>query len=192
MNSFSGIRSVFDAADALLRRVKSACEPDGIPHATLARGLVDVTGKIIATADAGLGLPQVLTSLLPAVPFHVTAALTSAAAAAGVTVLADTAIPSGKKVYITGFTATVNGATNWATTTTVTLKDSASAPVSQFVFACAGLTGNATLQVGSANVTSQAAFLLGSGSTAGKGLVLAGNANGTGSDLVLTVWGFIK
>jgi len=84
----------------------------------------------------------------------------------------------------------VNGATAWATTATVSIKDSATTGF--FTLAVAGLTGNAELRPGSANVTALAAFKLGTGGTAAKGLVLAGDANGTGSDLVVTVTGFIK
>ena len=239
MNVFSGIRSVFEAADALKRRIMSAVEPDGSPHATLSRGLVDVTGKIVATADGATGMPlalvrppvavagnllafdatgQVVDSgsasagasataaaasattatnaansiLASPLPFHVTATLTSAGAGTAVALLADVAVPAGKKAYIAGFVAKVNGATPWATTAAVAIQDTNGTPVQFFSLAVAGLTANAEVRSGSANVTSGAAFSLGSGGTTAKGLVLKGDANGTGSDLVVTVWGFIK
>lgn len=243
MNNFSGMRSIFDAADALLRRVKSVFEPDGNPHSTLARGLVDVTGNVVATADSGAGLPTVLVKPDVAVegnllafdangkvvdsgsasagssaaaaeasalraeasataaaaslaalgkPFSATATLTSAAAATPVAVLADVAVGAGKKVYITGFVASVNGSTEWGTATKVTLQDSNGAPVEFFELAAASLIANAELRPGSEGVTAGAAYLLGTGGTTAKGLELVADDDGTGSNLVVTVWGFIK
>lgn len=129
-------------------------------------------------------------NLLPyGTPFKATATLTSAAAAVAITVLADTAVPAGKKVYVTNVFAKVNGATNWATTATVVLQDSAA--VAGVTYAVAALTGNAFVGLTTANVTVAAPVSTGVGFTAAKGLQIVGNANGTGSDLVVTVTGFI-
>ena len=131
--------------------------------------------------------------LLPyGTPFKATATLTSAAAATAVTLLADAAVPTGKKVYIAKAYANVNGSTAWGTTATVAIQDTNSSPVAGITYAVAGLTANATLQESSAsNVTLGTAVSQGAGFTAAKGLVVKGNANGTGSDLIVTVYGFI-
>jgi hypothetical protein len=124
-------------------------------------------------------------------PFKATATLTSAAAATPVTLLADSAVPAGKKVYITGFFAKVNGATAWGTTANCYVKDSASSPVTAITMAVAALTANAFVTVNTANITIADPVALNTGLTAAKGLTISGNANGTGSDLVVTVTGFI-
>ena len=178
MNVFSGIRSVFDAADALLRRVfASQASPDGTPLATLSRGLVDRSGAVVVAAD-----------LMP-IPFVRTGTLTSAAAATAVSLIADNEVPPGRKVLVTGFVAKVNGATPWATTATVKVADSAGTAFS--TIAVAALTGNAEVNAASADVTSGAAFNLGTGGGVKRGLSIMGNANGTGSNLVVTVTGFL-
>lgn len=130
-------------------------------------------------------------ALLPyGIPFVATATLTSAAAATPITLLADTAVPAGKKVYIQQALAKVNGGTLWATTATVVIQDSAA--VAGVTYAVAGLTANAFLGLNTANVTVAAPISTGVGFTAAKGLLIVGNANGTGSDLVVTVTGFIR
>lgn len=125
-------------------------------------------------------------------PFVATASLTSAAAATPVTLLSATAVPLGKKVYITGFHAKVTGSTAWATTATVKIQDTNGTPVDYFTIAVAALTGNAEIRPGTANVTNENAYILGTGGTATKGLQLKGNVNGTGSTLTVTVQGIIK
>lgn len=126
------------------------------------------------------------------VPFTATATITSAAAATAVTLIPDSAVPPGKKVYVTGFVGKVNGATLWATTASVKIQDSNGTPVDYFTMLVAALTANAEVRPGTTNVTSEAAYNLGTGGTAAKGLRLKGNANGTGSSLVVTVTGYIK
>ena len=258
MNNFPGIRSVFDAANALLRWVFGpSAPPDGNPHATLARGLHDKTGKIVACADKGTGLPTVLSlpiggivagnliavdangnavdsavnaagsfsapggstaghliavgvggvaedsglvtakvlaapgTLPVAIPFIATGTLTSASADTPVVLVAAANVPAGKKIYLSGFVAKVNGATPWATTTTVKLQDTNGTPVVFSTMAVAALSANAEVRPGSANVTSGSAYALGSGGTAANGITIAGDAAGTGSDLVVTAWGYI-
>lgn len=124
-------------------------------------------------------------------PFKATATLTSAAAATPVTLLADSAVGAGKKVYITGFFAKVNGATVWATTANVYVKDNAGSPVTAITMAVAALTANAFVGLTTTNITVADPVALNTGLTAAKGLQLVANANGTGSDLVVTVTGFI-
>ena len=55
--------------------------------------------------------------------FSRTCQLTSATAATPVTCLADGDVPAGKSAYLLGWHAKVNGATAWATTATVSIKD---------------------------------------------------------------------
>ena len=127
------------------------------------------------------------------VPFVATATVTSTTSATATSLLPATAVPTGKKVYVTGFVAKVNGATAWTTTSTVKIQDTNSSAVDFFTIAVAALTGNAELRPGTSNVTSENAYVLGSGSTAAKGLQVKANANaGAGSNLVVTVWGIIK
>lgn len=124
--------------------------------------------------------------------FHVTGTITSAAAATAVTLIADADVPTGKKIYVQGFIAKVDGATVWATTATVKIQDSNSSAVGFVTMAVAALTGNAVVGPHVADITCEDAFSEGTGGTASKGLQLKGNANGTGSDLKVTVWGIIK
>lgn len=124
--------------------------------------------------------------------FSRTCSLTSAAAATPVTCLADGDVPAGKSAYLLGWHAKVNGATAWATTATVSIKDTSGLAVPFVVMAVAALTGNAFVHDGSGSVTKSDAYALNLGSTATRGLVVVGDANGTGSTLVLTVFGVVK
>lgn len=122
-------------------------------------------------------------------PFHVTGTITSAAAATAVNLIPDTDIPDGKRIYLQGFMASVNGATNWATTATVTIEGTDGTDFA--VMAVAALTGNAEVGPWSSNIIAASAYATGTGGTINKGLQLKGDANGTGSDLKVTVWGVI-
>lgn len=160
-------------------------------------------GKILIGGSGGAGAEQTISgdasitdtgvlSLTEGKPFVATNTLTSAAAATPVVILADAKVPAGKKVYITGFTAQVNGGTLWATTATVTIEDTNGTPVVFSTIGVAALGAAATIFPSTANVTNGNAFLLGTGGTAAKGIQMVGDANGTGSDLVVTIYGFIK
>jgi len=120
-----------------------------------------------------------------------TVTLTSAAAAAGISIITDAEVSAGRKVYITQFYANVAGATNWATTATVKVQDTNGTPVDFATFAVAGMTGNSKLYMNTANVTDEVARIRMTGGTAAKGLRAIGDANGTGSDFIVTVVGFI-
>jgi hypothetical protein len=144
--------------------------------------ILDATGAeepVLANLDTGR------------IAFTRTRTITSAAAAVPINVIAESEVPAGKKVYVTGVIGRVNGATVWATTATVKLQDTNGTPVDFMTFAVAALTANARVFPGTANVTTEDAMANGTGGTAAKGLQLVGNANGTGSDLILTVTGFI-
>lgn len=120
-----------------------------------------------------------------------TVTLTSAAAAAGISIITDAEVPAGRKVYITQFYANVAGATNWATTATVKIQDTNGTPVDFATFAVAAMTGNSKLYMNTANVTDEVARIRMTGGTAAKGIRAIGDANGTGSDFIVTVIGFI-
>lgn len=144
-------------------------------------------------------MPDFITSInfigdtsLPTAPFHVTGTLTSAAAATAVNLLPAASVPAGRKVYVTGFTAFVNGATDWATTASVKIQDTHTTPVDFITLTASALDGSEVHHIGSDSVTVEAAVKSGTGGTAAKGLQVKGDANGTGSDLIVTVWGFIK
>lgn len=129
-------------------------------------------------------------------PFSATATLTAAAAATPVTIVADAAVPAGKKIYVTNLRLVVSGATAWtdATATKVTIQDTNSSPVAVVDIAKAGLTSNAVIStLGGTNQTLGANIIAGSGLTAAKGIVIKGDANfGAGSDIKVTVSGVIK
>jgi hypothetical protein len=124
--------------------------------------------------------------------FTRTVTITSAAAVTAVDIIPDAEVPTGFVPFVTDFLGRVNGTTVWATTATVKIQDKNGTPVDFVTFAVAGMTSQARLVPGSANVTLENAMSLGTGGTSGKGLQVKGDANGTGSDFVLTVRGFYK
>lgn len=128
----------------------------------------------------------------PGTRFHKTVTLTSAAAATPVEIIPDADVPAGRKVYLEGYIAKVDGATDWATTATITIQDSNGTPVVFVTLDASALDGNEVHGPWSDSATLEDAFAEGTGGTAAKGLVAVGNANGTGSDLTLTVWGIIR
>lgn len=146
----------------------------------------------LKNARAGQRLIDLETSLNRAEPFSVTATITSGAAATAVSLIADSAVPTGKTCYVTGFIGRVNGTTQWGTTATVKIQDTNGTPVDFVTMAVAALTSQARVYPGTANVTTENAMANGTGGTVNKGLQIKGNANGTGSDLIVTVTGFFK
>ena len=156
------------------------------------KALIENSSPADKVGRTGQRLQDLETAMNLAQPFHKTATITSAAAATAVSLLADSEVPSGKKAYVTGFIARVNGATNWATTATVKIQDTNSSAVDFATMAVAALTGNTTVYPHTSNITVEDAWRLGTGGTSDKGLQLKGDANGTGSNLVVTVFGFFK
>ncbi len=127
--------------------------------------------------------------------FSRTCTITSAAAATPVVCLADADVPAGKKAYLLGWHAKVNGATAWATTTVCRIADTSGAGGSGVLFISAlvaALTSNAFIADNSANITQESAYSLNTSGTADYGLQVACDLNGTGSDLVVTLYGAIK
>lgn len=159
------------------------------------RGVIVFTkfekAEIVATDVATLQAVVVANAALGGRFFKKTATLTSATAATPVHLLTDEEVGSGKKAYVSKIYFSVDGATNWATTTTVTLQDTAGTPMVGATVLVAGLTGDAMIDEGDTNVTLGEAIADGKGFTAGNGLDIVGDANGTGSDLIVTVFGCI-
>lgn len=166
-------------------RVSASC--GGLPSPALGDVCYDTTlDQFLYYTTAGWG---------PAVgerPFVRTCTLTSATAATAVTCLTDAAVGTGKKAYLAGWHAKVNGATPWATVTSCQIKDRAAIAVPYVTLAVAALTANAFLGDHSSNVTQESAYALGTGTTTSKGLQLQCDVNGTGSDLVVTLYGVLK
>jgi len=161
-------------------------------------GASSLAADVAMSGDVGIvaGGATTVSSLLGGAPvnaaFQRACTITSAAAGTAVHCLADADIPSGKKVYLTGFFALVNGGTLWATTATCAIQDTNGTPVNFVTIPVADLTANATVGPWTALVTFGAAFGAGTGGTTAKGLDIKCNANGTGSDLIVTVSGIIK
>lgn len=125
--------------------------------------------------------------------FHETATLTSAAAATAVNVIPDARVGAGRKVYVMGWVAKVSGATNWATTATLTIEDTAAVAFSTVTVNAATTNGNVVSgPFSSSNVVLNGPMAIGTGGTAAKGVQIKGDANGTGSDWIVSVWGVIK
>jgi hypothetical protein len=126
--------------------------------------------------------------------FSITASITAAAAGTAVTILPDSFVPAGKKVYISNIFLIVSAGTAWAdvTATKLTIQDSAA--VAGVAYAKAGLTGNAIINtIGGTNQTLSDPISTGVGFTAGKGLQIVGDANfGAGSTIYVTVSGVVK
>lgn len=123
-------------------------------------------------------------------PFSVTQALVATNAATPVTLVADSAVPAGKKVYVDGFKINVSGTNGWAAGT-VTIRDSSTNAFA--AVANTALTNAAYVTpVTAAGVTLSAPFKANTGSATAKGLQVIGSTNTTGSDLNVTVHGVIK
>lgn len=171
-----------------------AIEPGGeVPISTVARALYEspATGVGIQIYDDETRDFRNISAVdIPSYAGISTATLTSAAAATPVNILPDSAVPAGKKVYISNYYATVSGGTDWATTTSVTIEDTAGVDFS--VLTASALDANEVHGPFSDSATLAAAMKLGTGGTAAKGIQVVGNANGTGSDLVVTVVWVIK
>ena len=131
----------------------------------------------------------------PGIPFRKTVTLTSAAATAPVSIIADAAVGTGKCVYITGFYANVSGAEAWdGDGNNVIIADTASPAVSAITLAKATALGaSAQSMFGSNGVTLGDGIKEGTGMTEAKGLtIVADGAFDTGgSDLIVTITGFI-
>lgn len=142
------------------------------------------TKSYIVTELSGTNLPE---------RFFETVTLTSAAAATPVNVMPDARVGPGRKVYLEGGLARVNGTTVWGTTATVKVQDTNGIPVDLITLAVAGLGSQSRLSfINQSNVTLEDAYSKGTGTTVAKGIQVVGDVNGTGSDLIVTVWGWIK
>ncbi len=184
--------SLTTGIDAYKRRYKldTLGEP---PRAVVSRVIQESpasTGTLQVFDDDTNTVRDMTWADLPGQPFVVSGTLTSAAAATAVNLIADSAVPAGRKVYITGYLAKVDGATDWATTTSVTIEGTDGTDFS--VLTASALDGNELHGPFSDSAAVAAAMSKGTGGTAATGVQVIGNANGTGSDLVVTIFGVIK
>jgi len=147
--------------------------------------------EIVATDVATLQAVVEANAALGGRFFKKTATLTSANAATPVHVLTDGEVGAGKKAYVSQVFLSVDGETNWGTTTTIKLQDTAASPVAGATFDATKLLANSMHQLASSDFTLLAPIADGVGFTTAKGLDIVGNANGTGSDLIVTVFGCI-
>jgi hypothetical protein len=135
------------------------------------------------------------TALMAGIPFRYTEKIVSTAAGTAVPVVPVSAVPAGKKVYLTGILVNVSGSTAWTdgTAATFLIVDTAASPLTLVSIVKAGLTGNRVVDSFAAtNVTTGTAVLLGAGAGEGCGLSIKGNANYTaGSDIYVTLTGYI-
>ncbi len=165
------------------------------PIAVIARSLHEspsTAGNIQVYDDETQLFRDINATELPTFVGVATATLTSAAAATAVNLVPATAVPAGKKIYVTNYTAYVSGGTDWATTANVKLQDTNSSAVDFVTLTASALDGNEVHGPFSDSATLEAAFKSGTGGTAGKGLQVKGDANGTGSSLIVNVTYFIK
>ena len=125
--------------------------------------------------------------------FYETVTLTSAAAATAVNIIPTARVGASRKVYVQGFLTKVNGATNWATTASITIEGTEGTDFAVITVNAATTNGNVVAgPFSNANVALANPMAIGAGGVAGAGLQVIANANGTGSDLLVTVWGIIK
>ena len=130
----------------------------------------------------------------PGIPFRKTVTLTSAAATAPVSIIADAAVGTGKCVYITGFYANVDGNEAWVGDdgNSVIVRDRASSPVSAITLPDSILIDSAQLMFGSTGVVLGDGIKDGTGMTPAEGIEIVGDGAFTaGSDLIVTITGFI-
>lgn len=133
--------------------------------------------------------------------FYETVTLNSAVATTPVNIIPDARVGEGRRVFLMGGVASVNGATAWGGGTTAVAIEGTDG--TDFVV-FAGTIGTTlaanqarfftTDNVDNTGNTARtlAAFDLGSGGTPGRGLQVVGDATGNGSPLVVTVWGIIR
>lgn len=122
--------------------------------------------------------------------FFKTCTITSAAAATPVNCLSAADVPAALSAKLGKWHLYINGATNWATTATCVIEDTAGTDLVSI--AVAAMTGDTFVDDGSANVTKAAPYRLGTGGAVDTGLQISCNANGTGSDAVFVLMGTVQ
>jgi hypothetical protein len=133
-----------------------------------------------------------------AVYFHKTKTISAAAAGTAINFLENTDIPTGKKIYLSGFFLKNNGAA-WAGTGALIIQDNETTPVKFVTIPVADLVANVSLysfkSTGDGLVTpmtEEDAFIYGTGGTLEKGIQIKAGSNGTGGDVICTVYGIIQ
>jgi len=101
-------------------------------------------------------------------------------------------VPAGKKAYLLGWRAKVNGATPWGTVATCWIQDTGGTSHIFVEVPVSAMTANAFVGDHSAGVVQAAPYALNQGGTADLGIEVACDSNGTGSSWVVTVYGVIK
>lgn len=157
--------------------------------------MMTTTGAIgaIVVGTTSLAFQQML--LTNGSLFSAQGTMTFAQANAGLQVVADAAVPTGKKAYVEGWQMSVGGATAWSATSVTTkilLQDSSAVELAEC--AISNLTGSALVGTGIeiTKVLLKAASM-NAGATASKGLQLIGNNASNdlvaGSTISYRVWG---
>lgn len=108
---------------------------------------------------------------------------------AAIILAADSIIPSGRTVKVTGFNLKVNGSTAWNDAATVTIQDTAGNIFA--TIAKSALTGNAIISPHTSGVTLGAAWFAAGAASKGLEVLLSGN-EATGSDLLFQINGQIS
>lgn len=153
-----------------------------------------IKGTLTAPAGSTVDLTAATGTVIP---FIATATLSSGTGASTTaTLLSDTAVPAGKKVYVEGFRIVVNGTTAWSggTLSTVSILNSGtSSPVTYAIAPVASFTASNVIHSSGTNAGVQPGFILGTGGAAAQGLIIKADATAAaGSDLVITAFGLIK
>ena len=155
---------------------------------------LSVKGALTAATGSTVDLSAATGTIIP---FVATAALSSGTGAATTaTLLPDTSVPAGKKVYVEGFRIVVNGTTAWSGgsfSTVSILNSGTSSPITYAITPVASLTASNVIYSSGTSAGVQPGFILGTGGAAAKGLIIKADAAATaGSDLVITAFGLIK
>jgi hypothetical protein len=153
------------------------------------------TGIIVTPGSGTLSLALDFTQI-PAFPFFAEATLLSASAATPVQLIAPISSGPllGRKLYLNKFIARVDGATAWATgTTIVRLADTNGTPNPFVTIPVAALTANARVLESTSGVVLEDSFSRGTGSATNAGLQVYADVNaGSGSNLIIQASGFYK
>ncbi len=122
--------------------------------------------------------------------------LTAAASTTPIVIIPNDEVPDGYRVFIQGVTARVDGATAWATLTSVLIRTKASSPTTLVTMPVADLTGNNFIHLpvsdGVLNSSFAAEAEKGEFADSGYGIEVVGSGSiGAGSDLYVRVWGVV-
>lgn len=128
-----------------------------------------------------------------AVFFQKTKTISASAAGTAVIFIENADIPSGKKIYLSGFFLRNNGSA-WSSTGALVIQDNNGTPVKFITIPAAALTANTNVWAFKTGIslTEEDAFIYGTGGTIDTGLQIKAGSNGTGGDVTCTVFGIIQ